>query len=145
MLCTLDGWRDGYPDEAIGIALDDGNGIILNGILYKPALLHGPYAIHRIRTCVYHRQYCRCDVTGRSGSAVHSLRLSRFFLSSSEMRIRVFSSLRSTEKPIRWCQRVIRQNKLVANSLVVRCFSMLMAPRALNSGVFQLSPGPTHA
>ena len=98
------GWMvERYPDKATGIALDDGNGIILNGILYKPALLHGPYAIHRIRTCIYHRQYCRCDVTGRSGSAVHSLRLSRFFLSSSEMRIRVFSSLRRTEKPVVHC------------------------------------------
>ena len=28
---------------------------------------------------IYHRQYCLCVVTGRSGSATHSFRLSRFF------------------------------------------------------------------
>jgi len=47
----------------------------------------------------YHKQYCRCDVTGRSGRAVQRRRLSRFFLISSEMRMRVFSSLRSRVKP----------------------------------------------
>jgi hypothetical protein len=48
---------------------------------------------------LHHKQYCRCVVTGRSGRAVQRGRASRFFLISSEMRMRVFSSLRRTEKP----------------------------------------------
>jgi hypothetical protein len=59
--------------------------------------------LHTSHTRVYHKQYCRCEVTGLSGKATQSLRLSRFFLISSETRMRVFSSLRRTEKPSR-CQ-----------------------------------------
>jgi hypothetical protein len=54
---------------------------------------------YNAKSYIYHKQYCRCAVTGRSGSAVHNLRFSRFFLISSEMRMRVFSSLSRTEKP----------------------------------------------
>jgi hypothetical protein len=44
-----------------------------------------PYAILQkfatkiINPCPYHKQYWRCVVTGRSGSAVQSGRASRFF------------------------------------------------------------------
>lgn len=44
----------------------------------------------------YHRQYCRCAVTGRSGRGSHSGLFARFFLISSETRMRVFSSLSRT-------------------------------------------------
>lgn len=60
----------------------------------------GRMIIYYIESYIYHKQYCLCAVTGRSGSATQSFLLSRFFLISSDIRMRVFSSLRRTEKPI---------------------------------------------
>ena len=44
----------------------------------------------------YHKQYCRCEVIGRSGRGNQSGLFARFFLISSETRMRVFSSLSKT-------------------------------------------------
>jgi len=41
------GWViERYPDKAIGIALDDGERLILNGILYKPVFFHRQYMLY---------------------------------------------------------------------------------------------------
>lgn len=47
----------------------------------------------------YHRGYCRCAVTGRSGRWSHNFRFSNFFFFSSDNRTRVASSFSSTVTP----------------------------------------------
>lgn len=83
---------------------------------------------------IYHRQYCRCAVIGRSGSATQSLRFSRFFLISSEMRTRVFSSLSKNVNAVTNSQQIYTTHD-TGNVLDVLCISMFTFPRALNSGL----------
>ena len=103
MICMVMwlGGRDGRMKHAF--ALDGWAWKVVAGLLkwyiVQASSFAGCMLSVKIGWISYHRQYCRCDVTGRSGRATHSLRLSRFFLISSEMRMRVFSSLSSTEKP----------------------------------------------